>query len=78
MDAQGKLIQSRQMELKRGKFKMKIDHDPEQEIARIIVYAWNPQKKVDAMGGITLETLNETRNTNRQATRSGAGRQLNP
>jgi hypothetical protein len=78
MDAQGKLIQSRQMELKRGKFKMKIDHDPEQEIARIIVYAWNPQKNVDAMGGITLETQNETGNTNRQATRSGAGRQLNP
>jgi hypothetical protein len=65
LDAQGKLIQSRQMALKRGKFKLKVEHDPEREIARISAYAWNPQENVDAMGGITLETQNATGKTNR-------------
>ncbi len=78
LDAQGNLIQSRQMALKRGKFKLKVGHDTEREIARVSVYAWNTQNNVDAMGGITLETQNETGKTNRQSTRSGAGRQNNP
>jgi len=78
LDAQGNLIQSRQIMLKRGKFKLKVDHDPERGIARISAYAWNPQKNVDAMGGITLETQTETGKTSRQSTRPGAGRQNNP
>jgi hypothetical protein len=78
LDAQGNLIQSRQMVLKRGKFKLKVDQDPKREIARISAYAWNPQKNVDAMGGITLETQNETGKTNGQSTRPAAGHQNNP
>ena len=78
LDAQGKLIESRQMALKRGKFKLRVDHDPEREVARISAYAWNPQKNVDAMGGIALETQNEAGKTNRQSKRSVAGRQNNP
>ena len=56
LDATGSPIQSQQVELKRGKFKYRIEMDGEQEIGNIRAYAWNPEQAIDAMGGITLET----------------------
>ena len=54
-DSNGSLIASEQMKLRRGKFKLKMDNDPQREIANISVYAWNPEQGIDAMGAVKLE-----------------------
>jgi len=54
-DINGTQIDSEQLTLKRGKFKLKIDNNPEHEIANVSVYAWNPEQGIDAMGGVAFE-----------------------
>jgi len=58
-DIKGVPIQSKQMEFRRGKFKLRIDDTPDREIARVSAYAWNLEEDIDAMGGLALETKEE-------------------
>ena len=74
-DIHGSLIDSKHTKLRGGKFKLKIDNDPEREIANISVYAWNPEQGIDAMGGVALETQEVISNTPRRARRAAMDRQ---
>jgi len=77
-DAQGAPIQSQQMELHRGSFKLRIDLDPDQEIGKAQAYAWNEEQNIDAMGGIVFETQVAAMEAPRRAINTESGRQSRP
>lgn len=73
-DADSELIQSKQVKFRRGKFKLRIDDNPDQEIAKISAYAWNQRKNIDAMGGIAFESKEDVARAAQRAARLEARR----
>lgn len=69
-DINGSVIDSRQMEMRRGKFKLKIERDEKREIATISVYAWNPEQGIDAKGGVVLKMPDLSNESSRRKRRS--------